>query len=362
LRCTGQAEIVDYLLDSQPAMKLFLIVGSLRIVQEVIAWTMLPSQARRPYRNRSLIARSRFHIGVVCYLNRFLFDSSEIVTNASQQHEGKDAAPVVILPIDDYRTIHAARILSLENGDMIRSGVVSCSQHDGLMTDTATIQWIPEGNVKKAEPLRNGNPPGSLQVNLHGLHAPYSNDIHSKPSVSLILALPRPLQLGRMLPMISQMGVDTIVLTAAEKVPKGYFGSHLFRNPHILTEKLVEGLCQAGDVRLPTVHVTRNLINFLSRGELDAMFPPSQYSRLIAHPHRPGSVANRIRDSVQLDKVVIAVGPEGGWVEPGELELFQRHGFAQVTLGNRVLRSDCAVISLLSLCHDACGARLMEKR
>jgi RsmE family RNA methyltransferase len=53
--------------------------------------------------------------------------------------------------------------------------------------------------------------------------------------------------------------------------------------------------------------------------------------------------------------MVVAVGPEGGWDEPEEIERFtDRHCFQKVTLGQRTLRSDCAVVSLLALAHDAC--------
>ena len=38
------------------------------------------------------------------------------------------------------------------------------------------------------------------------------------------------------------------------------------------------------------------------------------------------------------------------WVE--ELELLARHGFQQVTLGERTLRTDVAVVSLLALAHE----------
>ena len=95
------------------------------------------------------------------------------------------------------------------------------------------------------------------------------------------------------------------------------------------------------------------------------MFPLDTYARVIAHPQRAsdgGNVPNRMRD-IQFPtrtppRLVIAVGPEGGWEEPDELVLFQQLGFQQVTLGTRVLRSDCAVISLLSLAHDVCQDRL----
>jgi RsmE family RNA methyltransferase len=217
------------------------------------------------------------------------------------------------------------------------------------------VEWIPEGKVKKAEPLANGEPPGSLKIQLNHL---VPSPACAAPTVALLLALPRPLQLGRMLPMISQMGVSHLILSQAKKVPKEYFGSHLFRKPNVLRERLIEGLCQAGDVRLPSVHITKNLKQFLEE-DIDNLFPLDQYARVIAHPQRKTD-ATRIRRMSNVEfpspskQVLITVGPEGGWEEPEELDRFQQHGFQQITMGSRVLRSDCAVVSLLALAHDAC--------
>lgn len=302
---------------------------------------------------RSTTTTRHFHSTTVCHLNRFLFDPSEV------EHDSASSSAKVIIPKDDYRTIHAAKILGLENGNTVRAGVVSCEEYqNGLWTDQAIIEWIPEGKVKKAEVLKNGNPPGSLSIQLNNLSSP--DDPSDEIRVSLILALPRPLQLARMLPMISQMGVDHLVLTQARKVPKDYFGSHLFRKPEVLRERLIEGLCQAGDVRLPKVHVVRNLPDFLDK-ELDDLFPLDTHARAIAHPQRLTSGEPLRMGDIQFPKatpssphVVVAVGPEGGWEEPEELERFQSLGFQQITLGTRTLRSDCAVVSLLGLAHEAC--------
>ena len=268
------------------------------------------------------------------------------------------SAPIITIPRDDYRTVHAAKILGLENGATVRAGIVG-ENGKGLWTDQATVEWIPEGSVKKKEVLGNGNPPGSLKVTLDGLQPPPDALI---PSVSLILALPRPLALGRLLPMITQLGVEHLVLSSAAKVPKDYFGSHLFRKPQELRERLIEGLCQAGDVRLPKLTIVKNLRHFLS-DDLDTLFPQDTYARVIAHPQRisdTGHPPKRMRH-VQFPtsssrKIVLAVGPEGGWEEPEELERFRQRNFQQITLGPRVLRSDCAVVSLLSLANDHCQA------
>lgn len=298
---------------------------------------------RRSYASFLQPPRAFFHATTKCYLNRFLFDPAEL----------EDDETSVILPKDDYRTIHAAKVLSLHNGDTVRAGVVGKE----LLTDTATIQWMPEGKVKKAEPLGNGSPPGSLHIKLLDLEEPSleKSDIR----VSLLLALPRPLQLGRVLPMIAQMGVEHLVLAGAAKVPKDYFGSHLFRKPEQLTEKLVEGLCQAGDVRLPQLWIRKNLRDLMAQ-ELDVLFPRNEYARVIAHPERlqQDTPVMRMKDVTfpkDSDKrILLAVGPEGGWEEPDELDRFQEMGFQQVTLGTRVLRSDVAVVSLLSLANEQC--------
>ncbi|KAL3923414.1 MAG: hypothetical protein SGILL_001669 [Bacillariaceae sp.] len=291
-------------------------------------------------------------------LNRFLFDPDEVqwsdATNSSVH-----SAPSVILPKDDYRTVHAAATLKLQNKDLIRAGIVGCDQSDGRYTDQAAIEWIPELPVKKAEVLNNGKPPGPLLIHLHNLtNSQQSQDI----PVSLILALPRPLQIGRLLPMISQLGVDRLILTSARKVPKDYFGSHLFRKPTVMREKLIEGLCQAGDVTMPKLHVERNLRHFLE-DDLDALFPKDEYTRVIAHPQRKDSETIPLRmhqvqfptnDIKNKARMVIAVGPEGGWAEPEELDMFESLGFQQVTMGTRTLRTDCAVVGLLTLAHEVC--------
>lgn len=94
--------------------------------------------------------------------------------------------------------------------------------------------------------------------------------------------------------------------------------------------------------------------------DLDELFPADEYARVIAHPQRVGQAEapKRMREIAfpgSKRQIVVAVGPEGGWEEPYELDMFQSLGFQQITMGTRVLRSDVAVVSLLSLAHDVCS-------
>ena len=52
-------------------------------------------------------------------------------------------------------------------------------------------------------------------------------------------------------------------------------------------------------------------------------------------------------------RVLLAVGPERGWEEPSELDMFAAEGFEAVTLGPRTLRTDVATISLLAIANEA---------
>ncbi len=83
----------------------------------------------------------------------------------------------------------------------------------------------------------------------------------------------------------SSLGVGTIVLSNAAKVDKGYFGSHLFRDPLEMRRKLVEGLMQSGDTALPHVIIAKRLKAFLE-DEVEAMFPSGTHTRVVAHPRR----------------------------------------------------------------------------
>ena len=54
-------------------------------------------------------------------------------------------------------------------------------------------------------------------------------------------------------------------------------------------------------------------------------------------------------------RVLLMVGPEGGWND-FELRLLQARSAVRVSMGQRTLRSDTAVIALLALVHAARSA------
>ena len=103
------------------------------------------------------------------------------------------------------------------------------------------------------------------------------------PPVDLLLACPRPLRLERLLPVIACMGVGRLVLVGASKVEGSYWGNQLFRRPQRVQDYLEEGLSQACyEYRVPELVIERKLDRIFD--QMDALFPPEQCRRVIAHP------------------------------------------------------------------------------
>jgi RsmE family RNA methyltransferase len=152
--------------------------------------------------------------------------------------------------------------------------------------------------------------------------------------VSLLLALPRPKILRKVLQAAASMGVKRIALLGSYRVEKSYFSSPLLA-PAAIREQLLLGLEQGGDTVLPEVMVRRRFKPFVE-DELEVCLP--ERVRWLAHPGGAPLESLDGRD----DRAVLAIGPEGGWT-PYEAEELRRRGFAAFSLGPRVLRVDAAV-------------------
>ena len=167
-----------------------------------------------------------------------------------------------------------------------------------------------------------------------------TEDPPPRAGVDLLLAIPRPKALKKVLPAVASLGVDRVVLVNAARVEKSYFDSKVLA-PAYVEELLTLGLEQARDTRLPEVLVRERFRPFVE-DELAGTFP-ADARRLLPHP----PAATPLRGVGPLPgRAVLAIGPDGGWV-PFEAELLEKHGFTPFSLGPRVLRVEVAVPVLL---------------
>ena len=247
-------------------------------------------------------------------MNRILFEPGEI-------HDGRAT-------FSDVRAEHVLNVLHGAEGQTLKTGVL-----DGPV-GTSVIERI-EGN---AVPVRCTHETPSLQ-----------------PWLDLILAPPRPRAMKRLLPQLASLGVRRIVLVGAEKVEKAFWGAQLLKE-EVYRPLLVDGLQQAGTTAVPTIEVFKSFSRFV-RFNLDSHFG-GQTPRIVAHPSaaHAGRAPYQIKDAARAGRApyqvpVLAVGPEGGWTD-AEVALLEEKGFARMSLGPRILRTDTALIVLLG--------RLME--
>ncbi len=203
------------------------------------------------------------------------------------------------------RLLHARAVLRAAAGDVLRVGQL------GGQVGTAEVLRLDDSELVLRPVLREPPPP--------------------RAGVDLIMAMPRPKALRKVLPAAASLGVDRIVLVNAARVEKSYFDSRVL-SKDVVEELLVLGLEQARDTRLPEVLIRERFRPFVE-DELDAFSPGT--SRLVAHPGAADAPAIGGR-------VVLAIGPEGGWV-PFEIDLLRAHGFLPFSLGLRTLRVEVAL-------------------
>jgi 16S rRNA (uracil1498-N3)-methyltransferase len=222
-----------------------------------------------------------------------------------------DLEPLGRARVRGRRARHVVEVLRAGPGDRIAVGVLR-----GLAGD--------------AEILAASADEVLLHVNLTAT-PPYPSP------VSLLLALPRPKILRKVLQAVASMGVKRVALVGTYRVEKSYFGSPLLE-PGAVDAEVRLGLEQGKDTVPPEVTLHR-FFKPLVEDELDTLFPPDRLARLLAHPAAPG-----LLDAVapRRSEAVVAIGPEGGFT-PYEASALASRGFAPFSLGPRPLRVDVAV-------------------
>lgn len=214
--------------------------------------------------------------------------------------------------ISDRRFEHMRQVHQAQVGEQFRVGVLN-----GLM-GLGEVIHIGEHQVE-------------LQVRFH--QAP------PKPlPLQLIMALPRPKMLKRTLETAATLGVKDLWLINSYRVDKSYWSTPLL-HPDKIREHLLLGLEQAGDTRLPRVHLRKRFKPFVE-DELPSLALNTR--ALVAHPYDAQPCPAPANEATTL-----AIGPEGGFIAY-EVEKLREAGLDPIHLGPRILRVETAVPVLLS--------------
>ena len=213
------------------------------------------------------------------------------------------------------RAEHLLRVLGVTVGDTVRVGVI-----DGKL-GRGRVLAADAGAVRLAVSLEREVPA----------------DLH----LELILALPRPIMLQRILKQGTVLGVRHFHLIRSRRVEKSFFHSPVLE-PGKMRALLLEGMEQAMDTRLPEVTLHHQFRPFV-----EEVLPTLTGRGLIAHPGVSDTLTTLPVGHDPGEPLLLAVGPEGGWSEY-ELQRFVDAGFHPFSMGERILHVDTAVVALLA--------------
>lgn len=228
-------------------------------------------------------------------------------------------------------------LLILEPGDLVGPNLARLGGR--RLAHLREVHRAKVGQRLKAGLL--GGPMGEAEVLVLGEgHAELSLRLETPPPpklpLTLVVALPRPKVVNRVVASAASLGVARLVLVNAWKVEKGYWTSPKLSAEN-LRHQLILGLEQARDTVLPEVRLARLFRPFVEE-ELPELLAGAV--GLVAHPGAPEPCPRGVEGPH-----LVALGPEGGWIE-AELQSLCRAGLRPVDLGPRILRTETALAAL----------------
>lgn len=222
---------------------------------------------------------------------------------------------------------HVNKVLGAHVGDTLKIGEL------GANLGTAIIDSITADKIQLSAVVLNTAPPTKLNV-------------------TVILALPRPKVLRRLIMDMTALGVGHIILINSYRTQKSYWQSPMLAR---LDEFVLEGLQQGVDTIAPTINLKKRFKPFVE-DELASLITAGA---IVAHPYTELSLAAYLQQQqaacfaasiplVSANTVnkalptVVCIGAEGGWIDY-EIELLAKQGCQAVSIGPRILRTEAAV-------------------
>ena len=156
--------------------------------------------------------------------------------------------------------------------------------------------------------------------------------VPAKLPVTLIVAMPRPKVLRRLVMDSVTLGVEKIILLHSYRVDKSYWQTPFLQQ---LNQYIDLGLEQAGDTIAPKIEVYKRFKPFVE--DILPTLIRADCPAYVAHPY----VEMKMPAGLQQGCTMI-IGPEGGFI-PYEIDLLIKNGCQAVSLGNRIIRTETVI-------------------
>jgi len=229
---------------------------------------------------------------------------------------------------DPKQVTHIKEILKSKVGDSL--SIAEIGGNIGM----ATIAHINNHEILLADIVLDKKPPVKLDL-------------------TVILALPRPKVLRRLIMDMTSLGVNKLIIVNSYRSQKSYWQSPLLER---IDEFVFEGLQQAIDT-VPLVVEFKKRFKPFVEDEFPALLVDKkgdgeQSNAVISHPYATQSwkiyldaLKCKTNTKETMPKV-LCIGAEGGWIDY-EVDLLCQHGCTSVSLGQRILRTEAVVNVLL---------------
>ncbi len=216
------------------------------------------------------------------------------------------------IDLDDQAVAHLIRVLRMGEGDAIRLFNGDGHEYAGQLCD----------------------------VQKKGAAVMVGEILRSDAKTALTLQLGQVVSKGdRMdftIQKATELGISDITPLWSERCEVRLKGERLDKKMEHWQKVAISACEQSGRNRIPTIHAPQHFADWAKDNNADV--------RLLLHPHRQ----KPLRDYAQPTSVALLVGPEGGFSEQ-EVEMAMSSGFAGLTLGPRILRTETAALAALSV-------------
>lgn len=213
--------------------------------------------------------------------------------------------------IEGRQLKHMLEVQNVNVGDQMKVGLL-----DGKI-GIGRVESIEKDRLKMQVDL-NENPP-------------------EKMPLKLILAMPRPKALKRILQDCATLGVSEIYIIKTWRVDKSYWSAPILEEAN-MEEELILGLEQGKDTLLPKVRIVKQFKPFVE-DELPGIIQGTR--ALVAHPRNAQECPRNLQEPVTL-----AIGPEGGFIDY-EIDKLETIGFEAVSFSRRIMRVETAVAYMM---------------
>lgn len=217
---------------------------------------------------------------------------------------------------------HVNKVLAAKVGDVLKIG-----QLEGNL-GRAIIESIAPDSIQLRDINLSINPPPKLNL-------------------TVVLALPRPKVLRRLIMDMTALGVSDIILINSYRTQKSYWQSPMLSR---LDEFVLEGLQQGVDTVAPRISLQKRFKPFVE----DKLSSLITNRAIVAHPYSTQSFSQYLQHQLREPQLsqssilpnMLFIGAEGGWIDY-EIDLLAQQGCTAVNIGPRILRTEAAVNAML---------------